>query len=85
MIDGSAGSSSSSFTFQYGRLKTYKRNGVRFAVIVYIPIWTIKDDLCDEIYQIFKDVYIPIWTIKDFAEALAARCMQLRLHSNMDD
>ena len=36
--------------------------------LVYIPIWTIKDDDIPNLRFVSTDVYIPIWTIKDAAE-----------------
>ena len=36
--------------------------------LVYIPIWTIKDQRVVHHPSMLKAVYIPIWTIKDCAQ-----------------
>ena len=52
---------------------------------LYIPIWTIKDDVCDTIERRDGVLYIPIWTIKDMSVRVGVKSKLARLHSNMDD
>ena len=54
-------------------------------MIVYIPIWTIKDRRATIYNHINRDVYIPIWTIKDAGATRTEYFTAYGLHSNMDD
>ncbi len=72
------------FTFQYGRLKTGYGNAAAEQICVYIPIWTIKDELAKSEAACLTSFTFQYGRLKTY-EIEKNNMRKLGLHSNMDD